>query len=236
MMIVRDLHKAFGKNQVLKGVDLELKQGSITAVLGPNGSGKTTLIKCMLGMVIGDKGEIMVNGGITGNSWLYRKDIGYLPQIARFPENLKVLELVHMVKDIRDQEARPEELIGLFGLEPFMNKPLRYLSGGTRQKVNILLAFMFGPAIYILDEPTAGLDPLALIHFKQILMKEKAAGKAILMTTHIVHLVEEMADEVVFLLEGRVYFRGGVRQLMEKYDGSSLEHAIANILSREGHV
>jgi Cu-processing system ATP-binding protein len=236
MMIVRDLHKAFGKNQVLKGVDLELAEGGITAVLGPNGSGKTTLIKCMLGMVIGDKGEIMLGGGITGSNWLYRKDIGYLPQIARFPENLKVRELVDMVKDIRNQEARPDDLIGLFGLEPFMNKPLRYLSGGTRQKVNILLAFMFGPAIYILDEPTAGLDPLALIHFKQLLMKEKSCGKAILMTTHIVHLVEEMADEVVFLLEGKVYFRGGVRQLMEKYDGSSLEHAIANILSKEGHV
>lgn len=235
-MIVKDLHKAYGKNQVLKGVDLELQPGMITAVLGPNGSGKTTLIKSILGMVIAQKGEIIAGGMSTGRDWHYRRDIGYLPQIARFPENLKVRELIAMVKDIREQEGDPKELSALFHLGPFMNKPLRHLSGGTRQKVNILLAFMFDSKYYILDEPTAGLDPLALTHFKDILLREKQKGKAILMTTHIVHLVEEMADEVVFLLEGKIYFRGGVKQLKEKYQGGSLEKAIANILTLENHA
>ena len=82
----------------------------------------------------------------------------------------------------------------------------------------------------------SGLDPLALIRFKDILLKEKQKGKSILMTTHIVHLVEELADEVVFLLEGKVYFRGDVRELKEKYNGRNLESAIANILIREKHV
>jgi Cu-processing system ATP-binding protein len=235
-MIVRGLHKAYGKNEVLKGVDLELKPGNITAVLGPNGSGKTTLIKCMLGMVIGQKGEIMADGVDVGRSWLYRREIGYLPQIARFPENLKVKELIAMVRDIRNQPADPSSLIDIFSLQPHLDKPLRNLSGGTRQKVNILIAFMFDTRFYILDEPTVGLDPLALIRFKSLLVREKQAGKAILMTTHIVHLVEELADEVVFLLEGRVYFRGDVRELKEKYNGLNLEEAIANILSREQHV
>jgi Cu-processing system ATP-binding protein len=235
-MIVRELHKAYRKNDVLKGVDLELKPGNITAVLGPNGSGKTTLIKCMLGMVIGQKGEIMADGVEVGRSWLYRRDIGYLPQIARFPENLKVKELIAMVRDIRNQPADPSGLIDIFSLQPYLDKPLRHLSGGTRQKVNILIAFMFDTKFYILDEPTAGLDPLSLIRFKSLLVREKQAGKAILMTTHIVHLVEELADEVVFLLEGRVYFRGDVRELKEKYSGLNLEEAIANILSREQHV
>ena len=235
-MNVKNLHKAYHKNQVLKGVDLELKPGCITAVLGPNGSGKTTLIKCLLGMVIGQEGEIIAGGKNIGNSWLYRREIGYLPQIARFPENLKVRELVGMIRDIRDQQAEPDTLIALFGLEPYLNTPLRHLSGGTRQKVNILLAFMFDTPYYILDEPTVGLDPLALIRFKDLLVKEKVKGKAILMTTHIVHLVEELADEVVFLLEGKVYFRGDVKALKEKHNGGNLEEAIANILYLEQHA
>lgn len=235
-MIVRELHKAYRKNQVLKGIDIDLKEGCITAVLGPNGSGKTTLIKCMLGMVIGQKGEILVNGRNIGKDWLYRKEIGYLPQIARFPENLKVKELIAMVQDIRNQPSDPDELVSLFGLHSHLDKPLRQLSGGTRQKVNILLAFMFDSKYYILDEPTVGLDPLAMIRFKDLLMKQKQLGKAILMTTHMVHLVEEMADEVVFLLEGRVYFKGDVGDLKKKYQGLNLEASIANILSLEVHA
>lgn len=232
-MIVRNLYKSYGKFPVLKGVGLELKKGSITAVLGPNGSGKTTLIKCMLGMVIGQEGEILLDGKDIEKSWQYRRDIGYLPQIARFPENLKVKELIGMIRDIRNQPAETEKLVSSFGLETYMNTPLRHLSGGTRQKVNILLAFMFDSPVYILDEPTVGLDPLAMIRFKDLLLGEKSKGKSILMTTHMVHLVEEMADEVVFLLEGKVYFRGDVKSLKEKHRGVNLEEAIANILSLE---
>jgi Cu-processing system ATP-binding protein len=235
-MIVTDLHKAYGKHQVLKGVDIALKEGCITAVLGPNGSGKTTLIKCMLGMVIGQKGEILANGRNIGKDWLYRRDIGYLPQIARFPENLKVKELISMVKDIRNQPADHTDLAVLFNLEPYLDTPLRHLSGGTRQKVNILIAFMFDTKYFILDEPTVGLDPLALIRFKTLLTNERNRGKAILMSTHIVHLVEELADEVVFILEGKIYFKGDVRELKSKYKGLSLEEAIANILKLEQHV
>ena len=235
-MIIRNLHKAYHKNEVLKGIDLSLPDGRITAVLGPNGSGKTTLIKSILGMVIGQKGEILFEGKNIKNDWHYRRDIGYLPQIARFPENLRLKELIKMVKDIRDQPASDSELINLFGLEPYMGKPLRYLSGGTRQKVNILIAFMFDCHYLILDEPTVGLDPLALIRFKDLLLGKKENDKAILLTTHIVSLVEELADEVIFILEGRIYFQGKVAELKEKSNEQNLERAIAGILMSEGHV
>ena len=235
-MIVRNLHKAYRKTQVLKGVDLELVPGNITAVLGPNGSGKTTLIKCMLGMVIAQQGEIRMGNINVANDWHFRQDVGYLPQIARFPENLKVKELIAMVRDIRGTQADYSQLAATFQLQGFMDKPLRYLSGGTRQKVNILLAFMFDNKYYILDEPTAGLDPLAMVHFKELMAAEKKNGKAILLTTHIVHLVEELADNVVFLLEGKVYFKGGVEELKSLYGGHNLEQAIANILKLERHA
>jgi Cu-processing system ATP-binding protein len=235
-MIIRNLHKAYGKTGVLKGVDIELPDGCITAVLGPNGSGKTTLIKCILGMVIGQQGEIIIGGRNIKGDWLYRRDIGYLPQIARFPENLRLRELIRMVKDIRNQPAFDSELISLFGLEPYLGKPLRHLSGGTRQKVNILIAFMFDCHYLILDEPTVGLDPLALIRFKDLLIRKKETGSAILLTTHIVSLVEELADEVIFILEGKIYFQGKVEDLKAQSNETNLERAIAGILINQGHV
>jgi Cu-processing system ATP-binding protein len=238
MIEARGIYKSFGKNQVLEGVDLSLSPGQVTAVLGPNGSGKTTLMKAILGMVLPQQGEILVDGVSVKGTWDYRRHIGYLPQIARFPENLKVKELIHMVHDIRGNHSNEHELLQRFELEPYIDKPLRYLSGGTRQKINIVLAFMFDSRFYILDEPTAGLDPVALIRFKELLRHEKERGKAILLTTHIITLVEEMADEIVFLLEGKVYYRGTLSGLkpLEGSGISSLEQAIASILIKEKHV
>jgi Cu-processing system ATP-binding protein len=235
MIIINNLYKSFGRNQVLKGIDLNIRDEVITAVLGPNGSGKTTLIKSILGMVIPQQGSIEVNGSKIRNEWQYRKQIGYLPQIAKFPENLKVKELIRMIKDIRRMEGNEHPLIEMFDLKQVMDKPLRHLSGGTRQKVNILLAFMFDSLYYILDEPTAGLDPISLIRFKELLVAEKKKNKTILLTTHIVGLVEEFADYIVFLLEGNIFFNGSVEELKSLHGGLTLEHSIANILTQE-HV
>src|SRR5690606_37376215 len=160
MIQVESLHKKFGKNVVLAGLELNIDQGGIFAILGPNGSGKTTLIKTVLGMVIPNKGTITVMDSTVRNSWKYRQDINYLPQIANFPGNLKVKELIAMIKDIRQKPSDELKLIGLFGLEPFLDKKLSNLSGGTKQKVNIVLTFMFNSPLIILDEPTNGLDPL----------------------------------------------------------------------------
>jgi Cu-processing system ATP-binding protein len=233
MIVISNLHKSFGRNQVLKGINLSLGDGVITAVLGPNGSGKTTLIKSILGMVIPQEGQIAMNGQNIQSNWKYRNQIGYLPQIAKFPENLKVKELIRMIKDIRGSEGNENPMIEMFDLKQAMDKPLRHLSGGTRQKVNILLAFMFDSPNYILDEPTAGLDPISLIRFKELLVTEKKKGKAILLTTHIVSLVEELADDIIFLLEGNIFFNGSLDELKAHHGGMSLEQSIANILKPE---
>lgn len=233
---INNLHKKFGKNVVLKGVDLSLGEGHIYAILGPNGSGKTTLIKSILGMVIPTKGQISVLDKPVKKDWKYRKKIDYLPQIANFPPNIKVKELIHMIKDLRNSPSAEAELIQLFGLEPFMNKKLSTLSGGTKQKVNIVLTFMFDCPLIILDEPTTGLDPKALIHLKGLVQKEKMKGKTILITSHIMQFVEEMADEIIYLLEGEIYFKGGIAKLLEQTGQTNVEHAIAAITTTESHV
>ena len=235
MITIENLHKSFGKQEVLKGVSLKFQSPGITAILGPNGSGKTTLIKSILGMALPGQGTIRFQGQDTKGGWAYRRQIDYLPQIARFPENLTVQELLRMIQDLRGGQPDAEPLIRLFALQPHLGNRLGNLSGGTRQKVNLVLAMMYDSPVLILDEPTSGLDPVATQRLKELLRQEKEKGKYILVTTHIMSFVEEMADEVVFLLEGHVHFRGGLQELKEKYGASSLERAIARILE-EGEL
>ena len=179
-------------------MELDIHQGGIFAILGPNGSGKTTLIKTILGMVIPNKGTISVMDSKIKNKWKYRQDINYLPQIANFPGNLKVKELIAMIKDIRQKPSDEQKLISLFGLEPFLDKKLSNLSGGTKQKVNIVLTFMFDSPLIILDEPTNGLDPLALIRLKQLIAEEKAKGKTFLITSHTSAMDLPLLDKFLF--------------------------------------
>ncbi|MFT6996987.1 MAG: Cu-processing system ATP-binding protein [Cryomorphaceae bacterium] len=236
MIVVENLHKRFGKNNVLVDLNLSIQKPGIFAVLGPNGSGKTTLIKSILGMTIPDKGTIQLGGENIKKKWRYREEIQYLPQIATFPGNLRVIELIKMIKDMRKSESKEKDLIQLFGLEPFLKKRLSTLSGGTKQKVNVVLAFMFDSPMVILDEPTTGLDPQAMIHLRGLIRQEKERGKTILITSHIMQFVEEIADEVIYLLEGKIYFKGSLEALREKTGQADLEHAIAAITSVEIHV
>lgn len=231
MVTIENLHKKFGKNHVLSGLDLSITDGGIFAVLGPNGSGKTTLIKSVLGMVIPNKGTISVLGENIKKNSDYRHKIDYLPQIANFPSNLRVKELIKMIKDLRKPTNEDKRLIQLFKLEPFLDKKLGQLSGGTKQKVNLVLTFMFDSPLVILDEPTTGLDPISLIRLKDLIKAEKAKGKTILITSHIMSFVEEISDKIVFILEGKIYFKGTIQKLKTKTNQPDFEHAIASILT-----
>ena len=233
MIEIKKLYKKFGKLTVLDGLDLTINKGGIFAILGPNGSGKTTLIKSLLGMVIPEKGEILIEGKSIRKKWDYRNNLNYLPQIANFPSNLTVIELIKMVKNLRPKTSNEQQLIELFGLHNFLQKKLGNLSGGTKQKVNLVLTFMFDSELIILDEPTTGLDPIALIHLKKIILQEKEKGKTILITTHIMSFVDEMADEIVFLLDGKIYFKGSINKLKKQTKQDHLEHAIANLISKQ---
>lgn len=226
---IKNLTKSFGSQQILKGVNLDLTPG-VCAILGPNGSGKSTLIKSILGLVIPDNGNIKVGEENVKDGWEYRNNIGYMPQIANYPENMKVVELFSMIKDIRASNAKENELVKLFDLDNAMNKRLKELSGGMRQKVNAVMAFMFDTPILIFDEPTVGLDPVSRIRFKEKIVHEKKKGKTILLTTHHINEVEEMADSIVFILEGNIFFHGSLEDLKAQQGELDLERAIASIL------
>ena len=228
---IKNIHKSFKKNYVLKGVDLTINKGGIWAVLGPNASGKTTLIKTILGMVLPDDGNIYIDGENVLGKWEYKNSINYLPQIARFPDNLTVVELFKMIEELRNSSGNLQPLIDRFDIKPHLKTKLSNLSGGTKQKVNLALALMYDNPIYILDEPTAGLDPLALIELKDILFQLKEKNRIVIITTHIMSLVEELADNIIFILEGEIHFNGSPKELEKMYQGQSLEHSIAKMLN-----
>lgn len=231
MINIQGLRKKFGSLQVLNDLTLQIPAGQATGIVGPNGSGKTTLIKHLLGLVKPDEGSVEVNGVHLNGSYEYRRDIGYMPQMARYPENMRVRELLDFIINIRGEEPVYEnELIELFELEKEMQKPLRTLSGGTKQKAGALLALMFDPGILILDEPTAGLDPKSSYRFKQWIKREKDRGKTILLTTHIMSEIEELADHLVLLVEGKVRFHGKQTDFMKINEEQRLEGAVAKIL------
>jgi Cu-processing system ATP-binding protein len=233
MIEIRGLEKRFGRTAVLKGLDLTMPAGQVTAVLGPNGAGKTTLIKSILGLVRPDGGTIAIAGQTIGADADYRRRIGYMPQIPRFPENLTVREIFAMIDDLRRHDgARDEELVQLFGLEAQSEKPFRTLSGGNRQRVSAAIAFLYRPDVLILDEPTAGLDPLASSTLKDKIGRERAAGRTFLLTSHVMSEVEELADVVIYLLDGEVYFEESVRTLLDRTGESNLERAVARMMVR----
>lgn len=231
MINITELKKSFGPLKVLKGIDLEIPKGQATGLVGPNGAGKTTLIKTLLGLTKADSGHITINGTTLNGNWEYRRDIGYMPQVARYPENMKVYELLDFIKGLRDQEAVSEkELIEQFNLGPELGKMLRNLSGGNRQKVGATLAMMFDPQILFFDEPTAGLDPRASHRFKQRVQTEKENGKTIIITSHIMSELEQLVDHVIFILEGNVRFYGRMDDLLKQSNETRLESAIARLM------
>jgi Cu-processing system ATP-binding protein len=230
---ITKLAKAFGSLPVLRSVDLAVRPGRVMAIVGPNGAGKTTLIKSLLGLTHPDAGEIWFGGSEVDGDEAYRARIGYMPQIARFPENLTGAELLAMLKDLRGASARlDEELIELLELEPALAKPLRVLSGGTRQKVNAVMAFLFSPELLVLDEPTAGLDPLSSRILKDKILSASASGRTFIVTSHIMNELEELADDVAFMLEGRALFVGTLEELKRITCQTTLERAIASMMRR----
>ncbi|HEX6537442.1 MAG TPA: ABC transporter ATP-binding protein [Gemmatimonadaceae bacterium] len=230
---MRGVSKRFGRVDVLRGVDLDARTGRVTAVIGPNGAGKTTLIKMILGLARPDGGRILFDGRDVANEVGYRARIGYMPQIARFPENLTGADLLAMLEDLRGGTTPVDrELVERLALGDQLAKPLRVLSGGTRQKVNAALAFLFRPELLILDEPTAGLDPVSSSILKDEVHRARAEGRTFIITSHIMSELEELSDDVAFLLDGTVRFSGTLEELKRVTRQANLERAIAQLMTR----
>jgi Cu-processing system ATP-binding protein len=232
MIIASNVSKKFGKLQALDNVSVACNKGECIALIGPNGSGKTTLIKTILGMVVCDNGFITFNEKNILHDWQYRANIGYMPQIGRYPENMSIGQILDMMKDIRSKSNQilDEDLVQQFKLNELLGKRMRTLSGGTRQKVSAALAFLFNPDVLILDEPTAGLDPVAAEILKEKIIAEKTKGKLILITSHILSELDDLVTQVIYMQDGKLCFHKDIAALRADTGQQKLSKAIASVM------
>ncbi|HQQ94103.1 MAG TPA: ABC transporter ATP-binding protein [Bacteroidia bacterium] len=236
MIEIQDLTKRFGSLRVLKDINLKCRKGECIALIGPNACGKTTLIKSILGMVVPDQGSIRFNGKNVFNEYAYRNHIGYMPQIGRYPDNMKIGQIIEMIREIRAHSGQTDEdLYQHFKLADIAGKRMRTLSGGTTQKVSAVLAFLFNPDVLILDEPTAGLDPLAAEILKEKILHEKQKGKLILITSHLLSELDELITEIIFMQEGEIRFHKPKDELKQITGEEKISKAIATVLKSTRH-
>ena len=234
MIEVKNISKRFGKLKALDHLDLQLQKGECIALIGPNGCGKTTLIKCILGMVLPDEGEIIFDGKNIRNDDGYRRHIGYMPQIGRYPENMTIGHVLDMIKGIRnDSSLLDEDLYHRFEIAGMLDKRMRTLSGGTTQKVSAILAFLFSPKVLILDEPTAGLDPVASEILKEKIISAKNEGRLILITSHLLSELEDIVSQVIFMQEGKLILHKDVTELKSVTGQNSIARSIIHLLKTE---
>ena len=238
MIRIENLSKNFGKLAVLQQINLTIEQARCIGLIGPNASGKTTLIKTILGLVIPDEGTIHVNGHSIEGEWKYREHIGYMPQIGRYPDHMTIEQLFQIVLDVRKAtwDQCDTDLIKLFEIEKINAKKLGTLSGGTRQKISACLAFLFRPAILILDEPTAGLDPVSTEFLKEKILREKKKNKFIFITSHVLSDLDELVDEVIFLQDGQINFQKSIEVIKQETGETKLSRAIAKVMGYKEHV
>ena len=231
MIQLKNISKHFGKLKALDSVTTICEKSECIALIGPNGCGKTTLIKTILGMVVPDSGSITFNGENILKHWQYRDQIGYMPQMGRYPDNMTIGQVLGMMKDIRGKsEGLDEDLIKAFSVQNLLDKRMGTLSGGTIQKVSAALAFLFNPSVLILDEPTAGLDPVASELFKEKILAEKDKGKLVLITSHILSDLDDLVTRIIYMQDGKLIFHKSIEELRQDTGEERLVKSIAQVM------
>ncbi|WP_431769571.1 ABC transporter ATP-binding protein [Streptococcus gallolyticus] len=208
---------------VLKNISFEVGDGELIGLIGLNGAGKSTTINEIIGLLTPYQGQISIDGlTLAQDQAEYRKKIGFIPETPSLYEELTLrehLETVAMAYDLNYDEvmARATELLELFRLSDKLEWfPINF-SKGMKQKVMIICAFMVNPSLFIVDEPFLGLDPLAISDLTELLAQEKAKGKAILMSTHVLDAAEKMCDRFVILHQGQIRATGTLAELREAF-------------------
>ena len=223
-LLLDHVSKKYGNKYALKDLNIEFSDG-VYGILGANGAGKTTLISIITGILQQTSGQVKLDGSdIKDMGTKYLDKIGYLPQYPQFYPNFRVKEfLMYMcsIKDIPQKKAKEilPEIMEEVNLCDHMNKKIKELSGGMRQRLGIAQAILNDPKILILDEPTAGLDPGERIRFRNII-SNIAKNRMVLISTHIVSDIEYIANQVVILQEGKLNRMGTVEGLCNDIQGS----------------
>ncbi|TGL56969.1 ABC transporter ATP-binding protein [Leptospira kemamanensis] len=230
MITVQDVSISYGTtNLAVKNVSFSIQSGNIVSIIGPNGSGKSSLIKGILGLVQPKSGSINFQNK-EGKPYT----IGYMPQTPRFPANIKVKELISFFKKLETvNETRFENLFNLLDLKHHVDKKIGTLSGGTKQKISILQCFSIQKDLYVIDEPTASLDPYISHLLKNLLIEQKNQGSLVLFSTHILSELQELADRFLLLSEGNILIDDTPKDFLEKNNKANMDEALMHFWNEE---
>lgn len=213
----------------LQDVTAHLRGGRVVVLMGPNASGKSTLLKCLLGIVQPTSGTVRVLGQPIQGQWHYRQIIGYMPQLNHLPENLTMAQLFEMMRTVRPVPPGTTldyELYEEYGLDEWRDRRLGTLSGGTRQKINAALAFLFAPRIVVLDEPSVGLDPVAVEVLKDKIRRFRADDRLAILTSHQFPEAEEVGDDLLYVRDGQVQLNTPIADLLTTTGRPTLGQAV----------
>ena len=231
MIQVSSLSKQYGSHQVLRDVSIEIPRGSVSVLVGHNGCGKTTLMKCLLSLTHPTSGQMLFDGK-PSDELDTRRRLGYMPQAAHYPENISGREWLGLIAGVRKREADDaERLIEVFELQSELDKPLGTLSGGTNQKLSAVIALMYKPQFLLMDEPTAGLDPISRIRLKDLIADARSSGCTVLLTSHVLSEVDELCDHLFWLDEGQIRYSGTAESVRQATGETKLDRALARLMS-----
>jgi lipopolysaccharide export system ATP-binding protein len=225
----RDLTKSYSGRTVVKGVNVEVASGEVIGLLGANGAGKTTTFSMVVGLTAPDSGRVLLDGVDVTDDPMYvraRKGIGYLPQEASIFRGLSVEQNIMAILETLDldgagRRTRLKELLAELGLTPLAKSPAYTLSGGERRRVEITRALVISPKFMLLDEPFAGIDPIAITDIQKIIFHLKSQGIGVLITDHNVRETLRITDRAYIVHDG-VIFKSGTPQSLA--DDEEVKH------------
>lgn len=225
MIELNNVTKRYRKNRGVENISFTLEKGKIVALVGANGAGKSTLIKLLTGQIKLDGGEIV---------GLEEGDLRYMPDDLTFPDTLTAYEILALLGSLKKvSKDRLAEVLHIVGLTEASRLKVSQFSKGMRQRLNLAQSLLGDGELYVLDEPTNGLDPFWIATLKRMLIDEKKNGQMVLFSTHLLSLAEEIADEVIMIHEGQLLEQGAIHELLERYHCETLEQVWLTCTEKE---
>lgn len=236
MITIKDLRKSYGKNEVLKGINLTINEGDIYAFVGSNGAGKTTTIKSMLGILPFDSGDVLYDDlSIKTDGLKIKEELAYIPDNPDIYEHLTGLEYLNFIADMYEtsEEYRNEkirEYAKELEIDTKLNDKIGSYSHGMKQKIVIISALIHDPKVIIMDEPFVGLDPISTHTLKEIMKKLTKEGKIIFFSTHVLDVAEKLCNKIAIIKNGKIIAEGSMKEITKN---SSLEDIFLELVNNE---
>jgi len=238
---IKNLSKSYGKNDVLKGLNIDILAGQIIGYIGPNGAGKSTTVKILCGLITEFSGDINILGmNIQEESLSIKRRIGYIPENAAIYDTLTPFEYLNFVGELQGMESQDikqkiEKLLTLFEMWKYAHQRMDSFSKGMKQKILIISGLLHNPDIIFMDEPLSGLDANSVIIVKEILIHLAKEGKTIFYSSHIMDVVEKISNRIILINEGVVVADGSFEELNKKAKTGSLETLFTQLTGTSGH-